>query len=63
MRSLLEPTLGYQNPIYLATRKTERRSPILSAFLAEFHRAHRGAEAPGPAAAIGRRGKRAATRP
>jgi len=63
MRSLLEPTLGYQNPIYLATRKTERRSPILSAFLAEFHRAHRGADALVPAVAIGRRGRRVAARP
>jgi len=43
MRPLLERKLGYQNPIYLATRKTERRSPILSSFLNEFYLAHRGA--------------------
>ena len=43
MRALLEQKLGYQNPIYLATRKTERRPPILSAFLNEFYLAHRGA--------------------
>jgi LysR family transcriptional regulator, transcriptional activator for bauABCD operon len=43
MRALLEQKLGYQNPIYLATRKTERRSPILSSFLNEFYLAHRGA--------------------
>ena len=43
MRPLLEQELGYQNPIYLATRKTERRSPILSSFLNEFYLAHRGA--------------------
>ena len=43
MRPLLEQKLGYQNPIYLATRKTERRSPILSSFLNEFYLAHRGA--------------------
>jgi LysR family transcriptional regulator, transcriptional activator for bauABCD operon len=39
MRALLEQKLGYQNPIYLATRKTERPSPILSSFLSEFHQA------------------------
>jgi hypothetical protein len=43
MRPLLEQKLGYQNPIYLATRKTERRSPILSAFLYEFYLTYRGA--------------------
>ncbi len=43
MRALLEQKLGYQNPIYLATRKTERRPPILSAFLNEFYLVHRGA--------------------
>ena len=61
MRSLLEPALGYQNPIYLATRKTERRSPIPSAFLHEFHLAHRGADAAGPAAGA-RRGRNGAGR-
>jgi DNA-binding transcriptional LysR family regulator len=43
MRPLLEQELGYQNPIYLATRKTERRSPILSSFLNEFYLAQRTA--------------------
>ena len=43
MRQLLEQKLGYQNPIYLATRKTERRSPILSSFLNEFYLAQRTA--------------------
>jgi DNA-binding transcriptional LysR family regulator len=43
MRPLLDRKLGYQNPIYLATRKTERRSLILSSFLNEFYLAHRGA--------------------
>ncbi len=45
MRPLLEQRLGYQNPIYLATRKTERRSPILSAFLNDFYLAHGAATA------------------
>jgi len=39
MRALLERKLGYQNPIYLATRKTERPSPILSSFLSDFRQA------------------------
>ena len=43
MHQLLEQKLGYQNPIYLATRKTERRSPILSSFLNEFYLAQRTA--------------------
>jgi len=53
MRPLLELKLGYQNPIYLATRKTERRSPVLASFLNEFHLAHRSevaAKAPSPKA-------------
>lgn len=45
MRALLERKLGYQNPIYLATRKTERHSPVLSAFLNELYLAHRDAAA------------------
>ena len=44
MRPLLEKKLGYQNPIYLAIRKTEQRPPILEAFLKELHRAHRAEE-------------------
>jgi DNA-binding transcriptional LysR family regulator len=51
MRPLLEQKLGYQNPIYLATRKTERRSPILSSFLHDFYLAQRtaiAAKATGP---------------
>jgi DNA-binding transcriptional LysR family regulator len=53
MRPLLEQKLGYQNPIYLATRKTERRSPVLTSFLNEFYLAHRSdtaAKASGPKA-------------
>ena len=45
MRPLMEQKLGYQNPIYLATRKTEGRSPILSSFLNEFYLAHSSAGA------------------
>ena len=48
MRPLLEKKLGYQNPIYLAIRKTEQKAPILEAFLTELYRAHRPAEAPPP---------------
>ncbi|HEX9446459.1 MAG TPA: substrate-binding domain-containing protein, partial [Dongiaceae bacterium] len=40
MRALLEQKLGYQNPIYLTTRKTEQQTPILAAFLKELRRAH-----------------------
>ena len=40
MRPLMESTLGYQNPVYLATRKTETRKPVLSAFLQEALRLH-----------------------
>ncbi len=40
MRPLLEQKLGYQNPIYLAIRKTEQQTPVLSAFLKELYRAH-----------------------
>jgi LysR family transcriptional regulator, transcriptional activator for bauABCD operon len=46
MRPLLEPTLGYQNPIYLVLRKTEQRRPILAAFLDELQRAHRAIAVP-----------------
>jgi len=49
MRPLLEPTLGYQNPVYLATRKTETKKPVLSAYLRELRHVH-GAQ-PKPAAA------------
>ena len=54
MRPLLERKLGYQNPIYLAVRKTEQKPPVLEAFLKELHRAH-AMEAPA------RRGKSAKT--
>lgn len=40
MRPLLEHALGYQNPVYLATRKTETKKPVLSAFLHELRLAH-----------------------
>jgi DNA-binding transcriptional LysR family regulator len=60
MRPLLEATLGYQNPIYLATRKTERRSPILAAFLKEFHLAHGDAEPAAGKPKAARRGRNGA---
>jgi DNA-binding transcriptional LysR family regulator len=61
MRALLEQQLGYQNPIYLATRKTERPSPILSAFPTDFHQAHRSpAAAKGPKQNGANRPKRSA---
>jgi DNA-binding transcriptional LysR family regulator len=53
MRPLMAQKLGYQNPIYLATRKTERRAPILAAFLGDLYVAHRGAVAAKPADAAG----------
>jgi DNA-binding transcriptional LysR family regulator len=40
MRPLLEQSLGYQNPVYLATRKTETKKPVLSAFLRELRVFH-----------------------
>lgn len=40
MRALLDRELGYQNPIYLAIRKTEQNKPILSVFLRELYRVH-----------------------
>ncbi|WP_054008861.1 LysR family transcriptional regulator [Cypionkella psychrotolerans] len=40
MRPILEPTLGYQNPVYLVTRKTEEKKPVLSVFLKELRLAH-----------------------
>ena len=40
MRPLMESTLGYQNPVYLATRKTETKKPVLAAFLREALRLH-----------------------
>jgi LysR family transcriptional regulator, transcriptional activator for bauABCD operon len=48
MRSLLEQTLGYQNPVYLTTRKTEVKKPVLSAFFCELMKLYRDA----PQAAI-----------
>ena len=44
MRPLLEEKLGYRNPIYLAIRKTEQQTPILTAFLKELRSAHQLAE-------------------
>jgi hypothetical protein len=40
MRPLLEKRLGYQNPIYLAMRRTEQKKPVLSAFLNEIYQVH-----------------------
>ena len=40
MRPILDPTLGYQNPVYLVTRKTEERKPVLSVFLKELRLVH-----------------------
>ncbi|MEO8244994.1 MAG: LysR family transcriptional regulator [bacterium] len=40
MRPLLEDRLGYRNPVYLATRKTEVKKPVLAAFLQELRLAH-----------------------
>jgi len=57
MRPLLEKKLGYQNPIYLALRKTEQKPPILEAFLKELHRAHRPVDAT-PAKARGKSTKK-----
>jgi LysR family transcriptional regulator, transcriptional activator for bauABCD operon len=59
MRSLLERTLGYQNPIYLVLRKTEQKKPILAAFLEELTQSH-GAPAKLEPARAARNGKRKA---
>ena len=40
MRPLLEETLAYPNPLYLASRKTEAKKPVLSVFLKELLLAH-----------------------
>jgi DNA-binding transcriptional LysR family regulator len=40
MRPLLDSALGYPNPVYIATRKTETNKPILSVFLKELRLAH-----------------------
>lgn len=40
MHALLEDTLGYPNPVYLATRKAETTKPVLSVFLKELRKAH-----------------------
>lgn len=47
MRPLLEDQLGYQNPVYLATRKTEVKKPVLSGFLKELRQAHGAQPTPG----------------
>ena len=49
MRPLLEEALGYQNPVYLATRKTETKKPVLSTFLREVRLLHGPQPAPGKA--------------
>ena len=36
MRLILAQALGYPNPVYLATRKTEAKKPILALFLHEL---------------------------
>ena len=47
MHPLLDETLGYLNPVYLATRKAETTKPVLSVFLKELRQVHaaRGAKA------------------
>jgi len=40
MHPLLDDTLGYSNPVYLATRKAETTKPILSVFLKELRQVH-----------------------
>jgi LysR family transcriptional regulator, transcriptional activator for bauABCD operon len=40
MRPLLQDSLGYQNPVYMVTRKTEEKKPVLSVFLTELRLAH-----------------------
>lgn len=40
MRPILAETLGYQNPVYLVTRKTEEKKPVLSVFLKDLRSAH-----------------------
>ena len=44
MRPLLDAELGYQNPVYLTTRKTEAKKPVLAAFLRDL-KEHHGAKA------------------
>lgn len=46
MRPVLDQALGYQNPVYLTTRKTEAKKPVVAAFLRELRQVH----APRPAA-------------
>jgi len=40
IRPLLDSTLGYQNPLYLTTRRAEERKPVLSAFLLDLLALH-----------------------
>lgn len=40
MRPILDQELGYQNPVYVTTRKTEAKKPVLSLFLSELRAAH-----------------------
>ena len=39
MRPILMDALGYANPVYLATRKTETKKPVLAVFLQELRQA------------------------
>lgn len=39
MRPILQAALGYPNPVYLATRKTEAKKPVLAVFLQELRQA------------------------
>jgi LysR family transcriptional regulator, transcriptional activator for bauABCD operon len=45
MRPLLDASIGYPNPVYLATRKAEVIKPVLSVFLKELRLAHAGRKA------------------
>lgn len=45
MRPLLESRMSYQNPIYLAMRKTEQKKPVLAAFLTDLYLAQGGTAA------------------
>lgn len=47
LRPLLIDQLGYLNPVYLATRKTEIKKPVLSGFLKELRQAHGAGPLPG----------------
>ena len=46
MRTLLEASFGYQNPVYLATRKAEIKKPVLAAFLNDLRLLHQSPSVP-----------------